>query len=365
MGIESSKSPLERRNTVARRSQRRSISNSKAKVDKIFQEIKKFKGTEENDTYNSILSELDRVRNDLKRKARELQPQVRGIYETTLKRIDEAAEALPDKLIENQDRARKKQEEQEEKARQKQEKEAESKKKKKKKKEESDDEDEVKSIENEENQEERLEAEETDNLAANTDKRHTVELKFVQIIPPEESLQEEDNMPKKLVSPEEKRKSILKVGGVAVMPGAMMNEISTKSKKVSVHYHQSKENIFEDPAARLNEIIENLQALECQIADFVGRKHGTQFNRIRDKLNGYLAELTTFSTNDEFLLEQIKLCRNYVSSCMTFLEEKAIDDRKYDSRDDVFLPDVKNNNFAVNPIEVEEKLHRLTKTTAI
>lgn len=390
MGIESSKSPLERRNTVARRSQRRTVHTTKAKVDKALQDVKKFKGIEENEVYKSIFLEFEHLRNDLKKSSKNLQPQVKNIYHTTMKNIDEGIQALADKLAENQEKARKKQEEQEEKVRKKQE-EAEEKAKLKEEKEAKKQKSKGKKLEEvkEEASEDEVTEEpdtgedvynESKKLEDSTEKRKTVELKFVQIFPPGEQPpdQSQNGTLKKVVSPEEKRKSILKVGGVAVMPGAMMNEIATKSKKVSVHYnYQSKENLLEDPGARINEIIENLQVIECQIADFVGRKYGTQYNRIRDKLNGYLAELTQFATSDEFLIEQIKLCKNYVGNNMSFLDERATVDSKYDSRDDVFLPDVHydkdiNNtkhisylSSVVDPDELENKLHRLTRTTAI
>lgn len=349
MGLSSS-TPLERRNTVARRSQRRTIHNIKSKVDRIAQEVKKFKGIEEDSNFQILMSEINHLKVELMRKSKDLQPQVRNIHQVTLNKIEECVQTLENKLLENQEKFRKKEEVNEEKARKKEQK------NKDKSHENSDMSYDVTVIE---------ENDEAEELAASTEKRKTLEVKFVQIIPPgENEPPENQGRSSRIVSPEEKRKSILKVG-VPVMPGAMMNEISSKSKKISSHYNHidSVVKTEEDILARVNEIVNNLQAIECQIADFVGRKNGTQYNRIRDHLNEYLIELNQVNTADNFINEQIKLCKNYIGSNMNFLDEKVINDERYDSNDDVFQAD--NNNVPLSPVEVQRKLEKLTRTTAI
>lgn len=354
MGIGVSKSPLERRNTVARRSQRRTIHNIKSKVDRVAQDIKKFKGIEEDVNYESLMSELDHLKVELLRKSKDLQPQVTNIYQVTLSKIEESVQTLNNKLLENQDKFRKKGNSEQDKARQKHE---------KNKEKEPDD---TENIQNDNDIIITEEENEAHEIAASTERRKTLEVKFVKIVPPDEDVQPPENqgVTSKMVSPEDKRKSILKVG-VPVMPGAMMNEISSKSKKISSHYNhtESTERSDEDILLRVNEMISNLQAIECQIADFVGRKNGTQYHRIRDQLNEYLIELNRINIVDEYINEQVKLCKNYVGSNMNFLDEKAINDKRYDSNDDVFQSE--DNKVPLSPIEVETKLQKLTKTTAI
>ncbi|KAJ8923157.1 hypothetical protein NQ315_001711 [Exocentrus adspersus] len=335
MGIAESKSPLERRNTVARRSQRRSITNVKARVDKVFPSIKRFKSVNKDETYHTIHTEIEHLQNELMRKARDLQPQVRNLYDNTLKKLDAAFIALDDKLKENQEKSARKQKEQEEKAE----------KKKKNKNQDVASENNDGDVEIQEVEEEQ----EATNLEESTDKRKTVELKFVQIIP-DEVIQADVHNNNVAKSPEEKRKSILK-HGVAVMPGAMMNEMASKPRTVSIQQHQ--DNKVEDNEkinTKINEIIENLQATEYQIADFIGKRNGTQHNRIRDKLLGYMDVLDGFSPSDDYTVEQINICKNYVTSCLNFLEEKALDEEKL--QDDVFYPAAVAASPVVSPVKL-------------
>lgn len=348
MGITGSKSPLERRNTVARRSQRRAIHNIRAKVERVSQDIKQFKATDEDDNFNALLSELEHLKFELIKKSKDLQPQVRKIFEITLSKIEDSALALENRIIENREKLRKKGEADLEKIRREEEENEE------KNHYETDETNDI--IIKEEN--------EAEKIAASSEKRKTLEVKFVQIIPPGGEI-EHPGKSSKVVSPEDKRKSILKVGGVPVMPGAMMNEISSKSKRISEHYHKNDEieKTDDDHVTRVNEIINKLQDIECQIADFIGRKYGTQYHRIRDQLNEYLIELNQMSTNDEFVTEQVKLCKNYVGSNINFLDERAVTDSRYESNEDVFLH--YKTNDPLSSKEAQEKFQRLTKTTAI
>lgn len=362
MGITASKSPLERRNTVVRRSQRRSIHNIKSKLEKVFQDIKKFKGTDEDNNFNALLSELDHLRIELQRKSKDLQPQVRDIHHATLKRIDECEQTLRDKMTENLQKANKKTETEQEKARKKEEK---NKTKLHETTERFNDITVIQEVpeETEERENMKEEIQEAQELTSNPEKIKNVEVKFVQIISPEDS-QQEQNISNKVASTEEKRKSILKMG-IPVMPGAMMNDITQKSKKILERYSSFEiiQRTEEEILSRVNEIIENLQAMECQIADFVGRKNGTQYHRIKDQLNNFLIELNQINTVDEYLTDQLKLCKNFVASNLSFLEEKAVQDNKSDSNDDVFRTE--NNNVPLSPVEMQQKLRKLTKTTAI
>lgn len=346
MGIAGSKSTLERRNTIARRSQRRVIHNIKAKVERVYQDIKKFKGTEEDDDFNALISELDHLKTELMKKSKDLQPQVQNICEITFSKIDNAVLTLENKLLENREKSKKKEIADEEKTRKKKEK---------------------NHIDQQTTNDFTIteEQNEVDELAASSEKRKTLEVKFVQIFSPGEKRELSENhvTTSKVVSPEDKRKSILKVGGVPVMPTAMANELSSRSKKISDHSSKNENVQTPDNLTRVNEIINTLQNIECQIADFVGRKYGSQYQRIRDQLNEYLSELNEITTNDEYVNEQVKLCQNYVISNLNFLDDKAVSDYHYKSTDDVFLQN--NNNVPLSPKEAEEKYQKLTKITAI
>ncbi|KAJ8986123.1 hypothetical protein NQ317_005593 [Molorchus minor] len=375
MGAVTSKSPLERRNTVARRSQRRSIYSTKSKIDKLFSDIKRFKGIEEDEHYQAVRNELTHFKNDLLRKSKELQPQLRNLQDTTLKRIDEGLAALEERLKENQEKTRRKEQENEEKARKKELENQEKAEKKKKDKKKTDDSDVVSENNDVEIKEIEEGADEATNLEQSTEKRKTVELKFVQIVPDEVvqvDVHENNNNAK---SPEEKRKSILKLG-VPVMPGAILNRMSskfasfTKQKEVTIS-----ENDNDKIIAKVNEIVESLQAVEYQIADFVGKRHGTQYNRIRDRLTKHADELKRFNTTDDYALEQINICKNYVESCVSFLNEKSIDDTL---QDDVFFPSNANSHSInspksispapgnnLSPLEARSKFQRISKTSAV
>ncbi|CAH1116009.1 unnamed protein product [Phaedon cochleariae] len=366
MGLTTSKSPLERRNTVIKRSQRKSIHTIKSKIDKLFTDIKKFRGTEEDDKYKVLVTEIGRLNYELNSKIRDLQPQVRNIHQVTVARLDEAVQALQAKVLEN----RQKQQE-------------------KMKKNHNQDEEDLnentsKSVNeeievNEEteeggNQASPEQTNESQVLENSTDKRKTLELKFVQVIP-ENSIEAEvhnEQMSPNFKRNDEKRKSILKMG-VPVMPGAMLEEITKKTNQMSVHYDTTVPVPVPVPApapvpvedsdallAKLGDTVENLQKIEYQIADFVGKKHGTQYNRIKDKLVGYMHEVTQIRSKDDFVVDQVQLCTNYLESCLRFLDDKAVENNKDQLQDDVFLPEQNNNTF-----DAQTKLQKLMKTTAI
>jgi hypothetical protein len=105
MGVVGSKSPLERRNTVLRRSQRKSVHGIKSKAEKIAKDIKKFKGTEENVAYVELKAKIENAERDLRVHTKNLQPQIRHVHNETLKKLQECHTLLEDKLRENQEKA--------------------------------------------------------------------------------------------------------------------------------------------------------------------------------------------------------------------------------------------------------------------
>lgn len=294
MGIIESKSPLERRNTVARRSQRKSIHSIKSKTGAIMKNIKKFKGVEEDSVYIEIKATIENLERDLKSKERGLQPQIINIYKDTLKKVDECSQYLEIKLKENQAKAVN----------------------------EPKPEDQTNSSNDNAAVEEVDESQFRDSLMENEahnleqqDKRKTVQLNLVQIEPDQ-------------VNKSDKRLSVIKMGGVAVMPGTMMDEMHHKMLD-SDHHRQTEAQI-----AKVRKDIENV---ELEISQFVGGKDGKHYNRIRAQLTGYFNELHELNTNnDEALQEQVKLCVVYIKSCLSFLDEKAVDIDE--NHDEVFMP---------------------------
>lgn len=356
MGAATSKSPLERRNTVARRSQRRTLHNLKPKIDSVLKEIKKFKGVTEDTNYIALKNEIEYLKNDLTRRGKDLQPQVRNLYENIYKKICEAEEAIQNKLEENRAKQEKKENKQK------------------------DNGEAAHSVvdhydirsdvtsnvdENETVVEIHAEQEEA-KLENSDDKRKTVELKFVKVIPEEDSPKATKEV--QFASPAEKRKSILK-HGIPVMPGAVMNEFAAHSSRLTRQYHVDDApppTSVQDVLSRINTIVESLRQIELEINEFVGKKHGKQFNKIRDDLNKYLIELNNINPSDEYAADQVKICRNYVSSCLTFLDERATDNirpESFTSDDEVFN---NNNNMpSINKVEQNFRMQQLLKNTPV
>lgn len=148
------------------------------------------------------------------------------------------------------------------------------------------------------------------------------------------------------------------------MPGAIMNEMSAQSlraNKQSYASPKSADAIF----ARIKDMVANLRDVELEISAFVGSKNGKQYNKIRETLNVYLVELNGMTHADQDVIDQIKICRNYIVSCLNFLDEKATNAARpesFTSDDEVF----ENNNVQpVSKVEANLKMQRLLKNTAV
>ncbi|XP_066139832.1 myosin-11-like [Euwallacea fornicatus] len=356
MGLTSSKSPLERRNTIARRSQRRTLHNLKSKVENFHKEIKKFKGVTEDTNYVNLKREIESFKNDLSRRGKDLQPQIRNLYETVYKKVREVEEALQDKLQENREKLGKKEA---------------------KERENGvvspstvDDFSEVQGSALEDGQS--FESNETVVEVHAEDetetKRKTVEINLLKIINEDEAKSPKEV---RIVSPAEKRKSILKVG-VPVMPGAVMNEFNLHTNKITLQPTNSSTptspiapRTVQEVTNRIADMIESIRQIEHEISEFVGKKDGRQYRQIKDTLIKYLGELNTLSPVDDYALDQLIVCRTYISSCISFLDEKAVSDRpeSFTSDDEVF----DNNNVppALKEVEKNFKLQRILKNTAV
>ncbi|EFA09054.1 uncharacterized protein LOC103314132 [Tribolium castaneum] len=266
MGVTVSKSPLERRNTVLRRSQRRSIHGVKSKADKIVKEIKKFKASDES-AYLALRTKIEALERDLKHTSKQLQPQLKPLFEETLQRAQQCYQLLEDKFKENQAEA----------------------------------------SNNNEDENDDVFVEETQEVPQSPKK---VQLTLVQVEPIEASPQIN------------KRFSAMKLG-VPVLPGTILESQARKSLD------------SQDKVANLRQGIEKV---ELEISQFVGKKNGRYYGRIKGQLEEYLSELRNIVPADDEVAEQVKLNCNYVASCLTFLDEKAIDDGDDDDYDEVPTP---------------------------
>ncbi|XP_066249213.1 repetitive organellar protein-like [Euwallacea similis] len=362
MGLTSSKSPLERRNTVARRSQRRTLHNLKSKVENFHKEIKKFKGVSEDTNYVNLKREIEFFKNDLNRRGKDLQPQIRNLYETVYKKVRELEEALQEKVQENREKLEKKDAKERENG--------------------------VASpsvvngfsevqgsaLEDEESFESSETVVEVHAEDEAESKRKTVEINLLKIINEDEAKSPKEV---RIVSPAEKRKSILKVG-VPVMPGAVMNEFNTHTNKItlqsttkSVPTSPVSPRTVQDVIKRIADMIESIRQIEQQISEFVGKKDGKQYDQIKDTLKKYLAELNTLSPVDDNALGQLAECRTYIGSCLSFLDEKAVQrPQSRDNRPESFTSDDEvfdNNNVppALKKVEENFKLQRMLKNTSV
>lgn len=312
MGVVGSKSPLERRNTVLRRSQRKSIHGVKSKAEKLAKDIRKFKGTEENTDYVELKARIETAERELRTHSKGLQPQIRNIYAEALKKTEDCYKLLEDKLKENQDKVKA----------------VPSKK---------DDKEEHHDDNQEKDDDDEVFVEEVNEVEQTPERRKTVELKVIQVEQIEASPQTN------------KRLSAMKLG-VPVLPGTILESIHRKTEESNLHNEE-----------KIAAIRKEIEVVESEISQFVGRRNGIHYNRIKRQLENYSADLHTISTSDEDILEQLKLCSNYIGSCVSFLDEKALDD-DVDGDDDDDYDEVpsKSSDVAVPETNLSPRSIRTT-----
>lgn len=287
MGGSSSKSPFDRRNSVERRTQRRALTSIKVRLQKIEKDLKKFNGSQHDEEYQHLSSSLTALKKELVKKSANLQQKNKDSYNEIAERLTEAFQLLKDKSSVSPTTKHY-----------------------------------VRPFSDPGVSIERQDSDATNN----SEIRHTVDLTVVQLTPQPER---PDSQASNVRSPEDKRKSILKMG-VPVMPGAMV-EADVQKKSVR-HVEPPKP---ESDSQVIEGIKKQIEELELEIANFIGKKNGTHYNRLKEKLYKNLEKLTDISVKDDVLVEQKDLCVQYVKSCLNFLDEKADSN---DGRDDVFLP---------------------------
>lgn len=322
MGGNNSKSPFERRNSVERRTQRRSLADLKSKFQKLQKELKAFKGIPDDDQYNHIKTNLLSLKRETARKATTVQPKLRESYNEMGKHISEALQYLDSKAAANRDKTTNRKSTEQ-----------------------------AASKEDTPDGSSAVQRQSSQTSRANSEIRQTVELKLVQVTPQmdRQSILSTSTVNSAVKSPEDKRKSILKMG-VPVMPLAVMER---QSARVSIVTAKNEE---QSPNATIEAIRKDVEDIELQISQFIGIKNGTHYNRLKERLFGYLDRLATVSVKDDDLLDRKEKCVNYVKSCLNFLDERATDG-DVNGEDEVFA----SGAGAVN----NENLNTLTKKFSI
>lgn len=284
MGGSSSKSPFDRRNSVERRTQRRVLFNLKDKIKKIEKDVKKFNGLPADEEYERLTVAISQVQKELAKKHPTLQPKNKVVSVELQKEAEKSLETLVEKAKINQQ----------------------------------------KQSESNNNQHQ-----------APSEVRETVELRLVKVEPEAER---PTSGASSLRSPEETRKSILKVG-VPVMPNA------AKELKRKVEQNKQLEEEDEDMEESILKAIENVKKqvedIEIRISEFVGLKDGVHYVQIKEQLFENLEFLKQIPNQSEIIVEQKERCVQYIRSCLHFLDERAEDGEVFSSdNEDQALPSI-------------------------
>lgn len=271
MGGSGSKSPFDRRNSVERRTQRRVLFNIKDKIKKIEKDVKKFNGLPGDEDYERLTNGISSVQKELVKKQPTLQPKNRTAAAELQKEAERILEALVEKAKLNQQ----------------------------------------KQSESNNNKQ----AKQEEDAPSSPEVRQTVELRLVKVEPEQER---PTSQASSVRSPEETRKSILKVG-IPVMP----NVAKELKRKVEQDKPVMEEDVEESSLKAIENIKKQVQEIELRISEFVGFKEGVHYTQIKQKLIDCLLNLKEIANQSEIIAEQKELCVQYVHSCLTFLDEKA------------------------------------------
>lgn len=83
---------------------------------------------------------------------------------------------------------------------------------------------------------------------------------------------------------------------------------------------------------RMVEIKGEIANLEVRISEFVGKKNGKHYHNLRTPLLKIHEELRQIEPMSEEVKEQVVLCKNYVNSCLDFLDCRSV----VEQDDDIF-----------------------------
>lgn len=293
MGGSGSKSPFDRRNSVERRTQRRVLFNIKDKIKKIEKDVKKFNGLPADDEYERLTTAISSVQKDLAKKHATLQPKNKTVSLELQREAEKYLETLVEKAKLNQQ----------------------------------------KQSESNNNREPKHDDEDTQSTRASSSEiRQTVELRLVKV---EDAGRRPTSQTSSVRSPEETRKSIMKVG-VPVMPNA------AKELKRKVEQDKQIEEVEEESILRAIESVkQQVGEIELTINEFVGLKNGVRYMRIKEKLLENLAFLDGIANKSEIIVEEKGKCMQYIRSSLNFLDEKADEEEVFSSdNEDQGLPSI-------------------------
>lgn len=276
MGSSSSKFTFDRRNSVERRTQRRVLYNIKEKVKKIDKDVKKFDGFPGDAEYERLTTGISSVQKELLKKHPTLQPKNKATSVELQRESQRILEVLVEKAKQN----------------------------------------ELKQSESNNNKQSKQQSEDAQSPRASSEIRQTVELRVIKVESPEQ--ERPTSQTSSLRSPEETRKSILKVG-VPVMPNA-----AKEMKRRLEQNKQVEEADSEEVTLKLIEgIKKQVEDIELRISEFVGLKDGVHYTQIKDELFKNWSRLKEIPNKSEIIVEQKELCVQYIRSCLNFLDEKA------------------------------------------
>lgn len=321
-----------------KRFQRNTLLKIEADINKLERSILKFKGLEENERFQDLQNHVQHIKSDLLRRSRRTHPELKNFHSKLIDRMDELLQLLVKTLNDNREQAA-------------------SPKGLAAKLPTSP----TESRKLEEIQETEEPVEEPAVNPEVKEKKQTVELKLIKVVNGTDEVER--------AQIREKKASVIKVGGVPVMPGEVMSTIAKQSNLISRRYSQrySVHN-DENHLKQINDIIEKLQAVEMDIYNFVGPKGGKRYEDIKNQLNLYLIDLNGMQVKDEDL-EQLKRAKDYVGSCLNFLDQQATAQNRDDSlenyENEVFASLRNSDDVAANGSVPQDNLNSFAKVTTV
>lgn len=275
MGGSSSKSPFDRRNSVERRTQRRVLFNLKDKIKKIEKDVAKFNGLPADEEYERLTVAISQVQKELAKKHPTLQPKNKTVSLELQKQAETSLETLVEKAKLNQRK------------------------------------------QNESNNNQPQKQEDA------PERRQAVELRLVKV---ESEAERPLSQTSSLRSPEETRRSILKVG-IPVMP----NAAKELKRKVEQDKQIEKECDEENILKAIDNVKKQVGDIELTISEFVGLKYSAHYTQIKEKLLENLSFLKEIPNQSEIVVEQKEMCIQFIRSCLNFLDEKAEEQEVFSS----------------------------------
>lgn len=317
MGNSMSSSVGDRRTNNLRRSQRKSLTGACSNIDKVIKSLQKnYKGTEDSEEYKNMKIRIIQIEKYVQNKMLEPQPQFKTLHDITQQKIKTAYELLESKTLENTQGDKSKglilngngmkppsp--------------------------------DTIAKLRTQEEVHESVEKDAIPVQSPTENKRNSLLLRMSKFTLPKRESKSSTSEPEVQEvtveihkTPETTRKSIMKYG-VPVLPSSPPK---SPPKLVSFNTPDHFEDTLLKHEKRLKIIKQDVANLEIRISEFIGKKDGKHYNNLKVSLDQLDDELDSFK--EEELLDQVDMCKNYIRSCLNFLESKALED---EVDDDIF-----------------------------